>query len=145
MNRTSIISNHIEIRDPWSDEILALWVPIAAYWIYSTIWHFIMKAEIPYFEQYRIHTLGDMEKRNKVSFGRVLSMVSLQQVIQVILGYLVLQPVDPATYALEQENSLNWWTALFLSVLHNKLTLSIYLSKFVYWFLIPAIQFLGAM
>lgn len=135
-------------KDPWSDEILALWVPIAAYWIYSTIFHFIMKAEIPYFEQYRIHTLGDMEKRNKVSLFRVLSMVALQQVIQVILGVLVLHPVDPVRYAIEEEKSLTWWSGLFLSGT-SRLGLSTHLAnilaKSVLWMIIPSMQFITAM
>jgi sphinganine C4-monooxygenase len=138
-------------KDPWSDEILALWVPIAAYWIYSLFFYFIMKAEIPYFEQYRIHTIGDMEKRNKVSLVRVLSMVTLQQVIQVVLGVLVLHPVDPIRYAIEEENSLKWWSGLFLAVTSrlSRLGLSYHLAnilaKVVYWIMIPAVQFVAAM
>lgn len=135
-------------KDPWSDEALALWVPIAAYWIYSLFFHFIMKAEIPFFEQYRIHTMGDMEKRNKVSLVRVLSMVTLQQVIQVVLGVLVLHPVDPVRYAIEEENSLRWWSGFFLSVT-SRLGLSVHLAnisaKLVIWFMIPALQFITAM
>ncbi|KAI9483003.1 MAG: fatty acid hydroxylase superfamily-domain-containing protein [Benjaminiella poitrasii] len=145
---TNFISNGLNSftsTDLWSDEILALWAPIAAYWIYSTFWHFVMKAEIPYFEQYRIHTIGEMEKRNKVSFSRVLCMVSLQQIIQVILGLLVLHPVDPVKCALEQENSLQWWTGFFLSGKLIGLNLSFYLASVVYWIIIPIIQFVLAM
>ena len=136
--------NTFATKDPWSDEILALWLPIAAYWIYSTFWHFVMKFEIPYFEQYRIHTLGDMEKRNKVSLPRVLSMVALQQIIQVVLGVLVLHPIDPVSNAIEQENALRWWTGLFLSGTH-RLGLSHHLARVVYWIVIPAIQFVSGM
>jgi sphinganine C4-monooxygenase len=131
-------------KDPLSDEILVLWVPIASYWIYATFWHLIMISKIPYFEQYRIHTSGEMEKRNRVSLPRVLSMVALQQVIQVALGLLVLHPTDPVRYAMEQEASLRWWTGLFLSGTH-RLGLSFSLAKFVYWIGIPATQFLAAM
>lgn len=152
MNATShFLSSGLQsftCKDPFSDEILALWVPIAAYWIYSTFFHFIMKAEIPYFEQYRIHTLGDMEKRNKVSLGRVLGMVALQQVIQVVLGVLVLHPVDPVRHAIEEENSIIWWSGLFLSVT-SRLGLSHYLAnilaKLVIWCIIPSVQFITAM
>ncbi|GAA5804483.1 hypothetical protein HPULCUR_009978 [Helicostylum pulchrum] len=135
-------------KDPWSDEVLALWVPIVAYWSYSTFFHFVMKANLAFFEQYRIHTIGDMEKRNKVSLSRVLSMVALQQVIQVILGFLVLHPVDPVRYVIEEENTLRWLSGLFLSVT-NRLGMSFHLAnilaKFVYWIIIPAIQFVSAM
>lgn len=131
------------LKDPWSDEILALWVPIAAYWIYSTFFHFVMKAEIPYFEQYRIHTLGDMEKRNKVSMARVLGMVALQQVIQVVLGILVLHPVDPVRYAIEEEKSLTWYTGFFLSFVSYPYASM--MAKAVYWCIIPMVQFISAM
>ncbi|CAO3629173.1 unnamed protein product [Mucor fragilis] len=151
MNATSSFStflssglNTFATKDPWSDEILALWLPIAAYWIYSTFWHFVMKFEIPYFEQHRIHTLGDMEKRNKVSLPRVLSMVALQQIIQVVLGVLVLHPIDPVSNAIEQENALRWWTGLFLSGTH-RLGLSHHLARAVYWIVIPAVQFVSGM
>lgn len=135
-------------KDPWSDEILALWVPVASYWIFSTFFHLLMKANIPFFEQYRIHSVGDMHKRNKVSLIRVLSMVTLQQVTQVVLGILVLHPVDPIRYAIEEENTLRWLSGLFLSVT-NRLGVSFHLAnilaKFVYWIIIPAVQFISAM
>lgn len=131
-------------KDLLSDEIMTLWAPIAAYWIYASFWHIIMISKIPFFEQYRIHTIGEMEKRNRVSLPRVLSMVALQQVIQVALGLLVLHPADPVRCAMEQETSLRWWTGFFLSGTH-RLGLSLSLAKFVYWIGIPAFQFLGAM
>lgn len=135
-------------KDPWSDEILALWVPIVAYWTYSTFFYFIMKANIPFFEKYRIHTLGDMEKRNKVSLMRVLCMVGFQQVVQVMLGMMVLHPVDPVRYAIEEENTLSWLSGFFLSVTHRlgiSYHLANILAKFVYWIMIPVTQFISAM
>ncbi|KAI9343356.1 fatty acid hydroxylase superfamily-domain-containing protein [Pilaira anomala] len=135
-------------KDPWSDEILALWVPIVAYWTYSTFFYFIMKANIPFFEKYRIHTLGDMEKRNKVSLMRVLCMVGFQQVVQVMLGLMVLHPVDPVRYAIEEENTLSWLSGFFLSVTHRlgiSYHLANILAKFVYWIMIPVTQFISAM
>ena len=148
MNATShFLSSGLQTftcKDPWSDEILALWVPIAAYWIYSTFFHFVMKAEIPWFEQYRIHGLGEMEKRNKVSLHRVLGMVAFQQAIQVLLGFLVLHPVDPIRDAIDEENSLTWWTGLFLSVT-SRLDFAKLLAYGMYHYLIPTLQFITAM
>ncbi|KAI8068117.1 fatty acid hydroxylase superfamily-domain-containing protein [Gilbertella persicaria] len=142
------MKNHLNInlaslQDPWSDEMLALWLPIAAYWVYSTFWLIVMKAQLPYFEQYRIHTMGDMEKRNKVSVSRVLSMVTLQHLIQAVLGFLVLKPVDPISYGLAQERQLHWWTGLFMTSVDR--VHSIQLARVICWVLVPLFQFVMAM
>ncbi|CAO3595325.1 unnamed protein product [Absidia cylindrospora] len=102
--QTLSTSYHSIQKDPWADEILALWVPIAAYWIYSMIFHFLMIAKIPYFEQYRIHSPEDSDKRNRVSVKRVLGMVTLQQAIQILLGSLVLHPVNLQLMVAQQDN-----------------------------------------
>lgn len=133
-------------KDPWSDEILALWVPVASYWLFSTFFHLLTKANIPFFEQYRIHSIGDMHKRNKVSLIRVLSMVALQQVIQVVLGILVLHPLDPVQYAIQEEDTLRWLTNVFLSATqYQSVHLANILAKFLYLIIIPAVQFVSAM
>jgi sphinganine C4-monooxygenase len=130
--------------------MLALWVPVVAYWIYSIFFHFIMKAELPLFEKYRIHTVSDLEKRNRVSVSRVLSMVLLQQLIQTVLGVLVLHPIDPISTATSEENSLKWFTGIILQLQstlfgQQHLQSAIYLSQFIYWAVIPTLQFMGGM
>lgn len=91
-------------NDPWSDEAKSMWVPIVAYWAYSITFQFIMQAEIPFFEQYRIHTSEDMKKRNRVTLSKVLLMVAAQQTVQFIIGVMLIQPSDdPVKQKLEQE------------------------------------------
>lgn len=140
-------------NDPWADDIMALWVPIAAYWTYSMLFHFLMVAKIPYFEQYRIHSADDSSKRNRVSVKRVVAMVTFQQLIQVILGSLVLHPINPQTMTLQQEQKLNVLISYCLKLVdtfssspHERnrqlaLTLANGLSRAI----IPSIQFFIAM
>ena len=89
-------------------------------------------------------TMGDMEKRNKVSLSRVLTMVVVQHVIQGTLGFLVLRPVDPIEYALAQEKQLNAWTGFFLSIL-NRFDLSFQLAQITQSAIVPLFQFFLAM
>ncbi|KAI8343454.1 fatty acid hydroxylase superfamily-domain-containing protein [Chlamydoabsidia padenii] len=139
-------------NDPWADEILALWVPIAAYWIYSMIFHFLMMAEIPYFEQYRIHTADDIDKRNRVSVKRVLAMVTLQQVIQVVLGSLVLHPINPQLMITQQEKTLGRLYQYCLKLMDilsssggSMDRYALNLANSLYWVIIPGLQFFAAM
>ncbi|KAF7724023.1 hypothetical protein EC973_001430 [Apophysomyces ossiformis] len=146
---TSTIQSRLQ-RDPWSDEMLALWVPVVVYWVYSVTFHFVMKAEIPFFERYRIHTSDDMQKRNRVSVGRVLTMVALQQIAQVLMGIAILAPVDPDVQARLQEEALTRLTHQFYAWMPTTEEKNLYpiangLAKTVYWGLVPACQFFAGM
>ncbi|KAI8093389.1 fatty acid hydroxylase superfamily-domain-containing protein [Halteromyces radiatus] len=143
-------------NDPWADEILALWVPLAAYWIYSMMYHFLMLAEIPYFEQYRIHSSEDISKRNRVTIKRVLIMVTLQQLIQVILGALILHPIHPQVMIAQQEQTLARLVSYSLKFLNifcypwivskeQAIQLAFFIANSLYWMVIPSIQFFAAM
>ncbi|CAO3586296.1 unnamed protein product [Absidia cylindrospora] len=152
LKKLSTSYNSIQ-KDPWADEILALWVPIAAYWIYSMIFHFLMMAEIPYFEQYRIHTPEDSDKRNRVTVKRVLAMVTLQQFIQVVLGSLVLHPITPQMMTTQQEQTLGRIVSYSLKLVttftssnsDRQLPLALTIANALYWVVIPSIQFFAAM
>lgn len=137
--------------DPWSDETMSVWVPIAAYWVYSIIFHFLMKAEIPFFEKYRIHTSDDMKKRNRVSAAKVLTMVTIQQSIQAILGLILIKPTDPAAAALKDKEVVARWSAYIYNVaLHFTSSTQVgvvseMVAKAAYWIGIPFLQFFCAM
>lgn len=73
-------------------------------------------------------------------------MVALQQVIQVVLGILVLHPLDPVQYAIQEEDTLRWLTNVFLSATqYQSVHLANILAKFLYLIIIPAVQFVSAM
>ncbi|KAG1145384.1 hypothetical protein G6F37_002781 [Rhizopus arrhizus] len=138
--------------DLWDDEVMAIWVPIAVYWIQCTIYEVIMKLEIPFFEQYRIHSPED-QKRNKVSFGKVLVMVALQHVVQIILGIAILKGVDHAADQQRYQEAINRYSTLLLPLVtqflgqsnENCLKLSNQIASFIQGYAVPSIQFFIAM
>ena len=69
---------------PIPDSILALILPIVAYWTLSMFYHFIDVND--YFSQYRLHTPVELLKRNKVTRWEVVRDVLLQQVVQTLAG-----------------------------------------------------------
>ncbi|CAO3658872.1 unnamed protein product [Umbelopsis ramanniana] len=135
-----------------SDEALAVVMPIFAYWIYSIAFHFIMEAEIPFFEKYRIHTLEEMETKNKVSLFEVLRMVFVQQILQTILGIMVLPSEEPTAFDHQfmlqiYEENLYRYLAPMLAFGQPYITdeLLQWLAYAAYWIVIPALQFFVAM
>ncbi|KAJ5523696.1 hypothetical protein N7494_010346 [Penicillium frequentans] len=72
---------------PIPDNVLALALPIIAYWGLSMVYHFI--DVYGYFEQYRLHTPAEVLKRNRVTRWEVVRDVILQQVVQTIAGMSV--------------------------------------------------------
>jgi sphinganine C4-monooxygenase len=130
-----------------SDEALAVVMPVVTYWIYSIVFHFIMKAQIPFFEKYRIHTLEEMETKNKVSLYEVLRMVLVQQTLQTILGIMVLPSEEPTpdhffiqqTYA---QHIYRYIDMISASVTDEAVQCIAYAA---YWVIIPVIQFVVAM
>ncbi|KAJ5882930.1 uncharacterized protein N7473_009816 [Penicillium subrubescens] len=82
---TYTLSVREPLLPPIPDNVLALILPIIAYWGMSMIYHFIDVNG--YFEKYRLHTPAEVLKRNKVTRWEVVRDVILQQVIQTIAGY----------------------------------------------------------
>lgn len=82
---TYTLSVREPLLPPIPDNVLALILPIIAYWGMSMVYHFIDVNG--YFEKYRLHTPAEVLKRNKVTRWEVVRDVILQQVIQTIAGY----------------------------------------------------------
>lgn len=140
----------ISSLDIWEDEVMAIWVPITVYWVQCTLYEILMKLNIPFFEQYRIHSPED-QKRNKVSFIKVLVMVALQHVVQIILGIALFKGVDHAADQLKYEEAVMKYSTLVLPVV-NQFTLdkqgyiiANQIGLFIQNFLVPTIQFFIAM
>lgn len=72
---------------PIPDNILALILPIVAYWGLSMVYHFIDVYDL--FPQYRLHTPAEVLKRNHVTRWDVVRDVILQQIVQTIAGFAV--------------------------------------------------------
>lgn len=77
-----------------SDKYLALAAPVAVYWALSLLYELVDRMQWPFFEQYRLHEPEEITARNRVSKRRVIGMVALQQVVQTMLGLVVLEPEE---------------------------------------------------
>lgn len=75
------------VLPPIPDNVLALVLPIVAYWALSGVYHYLDVNN--YFEQYRLHTPAELSKRNRVTRWEVVRDVVLQQIIQTIAGWSV--------------------------------------------------------
>lgn len=145
-------TNTNTLLDPWSDELLAIWAPIAVYWIQCSLFEILMRLEIPFFEKYRIHTPEDRQKRNKVSFGKVLMMVALQHVVQIVLGIALMKNVDPLGDEIKHEKAIHRYASIILAALtyiqpHNDtaFTIANNMATLFQNYIVPCIQFFIAM
>ncbi|EAW22174.1 sphingosine hydroxylase [Aspergillus fischeri NRRL 181] len=91
---------------PIPDNILAVILPIVAYWGLSMVYHFIDVYD--FFPQYRLHTPAEVLKRNKVSRWDVVRDVILQQVIQTLAG-MALGYFDDVEYIGREEYDVAVW------------------------------------
>lgn len=138
--------------DLWSDELMAIWVPISVYWVQCSIFEVLMRLEIPFLEKYRIHTPDDRSKRNKVSFGKVLLMVALQHAVQIVLGVALMKGVDPVSDQRKHDHAINHYTTILLQIFTHfdqtqeaAFALANNGAIFIQNYIIPGIQFFIAM
>ncbi|ORX54582.1 sterol desaturase [Hesseltinella vesiculosa] len=80
----------------WCDEMMALWVPIAVYWVVCSFYEVLMRLQLHALEKYRLHSPNDRDRRNKVSFIKVVVMVAVQHMIQFVFGYFLLDVQHPS-------------------------------------------------
>ncbi|ORY03604.1 hypothetical protein K493DRAFT_311640 [Basidiobolus meristosporus CBS 931.73] len=72
-----------------SDKTLALLSPFVAYWVLSGIFYYISQCRFPFFEQYKIHTTEEDKAKNQVTVQEVIKSVLVQQVLQTVVGLIV--------------------------------------------------------
>eukprot|EP01023_Acetabularia_acetabulum_P033613 TRINITY_DN3144_c0_g1_i1.p1 TRINITY_DN3144_c0_g1~~TRINITY_DN3144_c0_g1_i1.p1 ORF type:complete len:248 (+),score=15.72 TRINITY_DN3144_c0_g1_i1:239-982(+) len=75
-----------------SHQAIALIGPIICYWLVGGIYEVI--GWLGLFSKYRIHSLEEENKKNQVQKWKVILMVASQQVGQIILGVLIMDPKD---------------------------------------------------
>lgn len=71
----------------FSDQILVIFAPIVAYWVYSLFFHALDVSESRWLDKYRIHESAEVTARNRATRGQVIAAVVLQHVIQALLGW----------------------------------------------------------
>lgn len=113
-----------------SDKHLSLALPIVAYWLYSGFFHVLDIQTWRWLDKYRIHPPEEITKRNRVTRWNVFRDVLVQQLIQTIVGAIVLHyepdEVVPDHAAAVRRLQVPPWS------LPNLAT-----AEVVYWFLLP--------
>ncbi|KAB8224863.1 fatty acid hydroxylase superfamily-domain-containing protein [Aspergillus novoparasiticus] len=94
------------LLSPIPDNVVALILPIIAYWALSMVYHYIDVYDL--FPQYRLHTPAEVLKRNHVSRWEVVRDVILQQIIQTMAGMAV-SHFDPVECIGKEEYDVAVW------------------------------------
>lgn len=132
-----------------SDHHLALVAPIAAYWSLSLIFHFLDTRDWKSLEKYRIHDSAEVASRNLVTRSQVVWAVIFQQIVQTFLGYFWLsdQPTETASHGEQMERIARILLPIVQRIAGGRIgpTVLSNLVYYVYWWAIPALQFLFAM
>ncbi|GAB4839995.1 Arf guanine nucleotide exchange factor sbh1 [Ancistrocladus abbreviatus] len=83
-----------------SDQLLATFVPVVVYWVYSGI--YVLMGS---FDNYRLHSKKDEDEKNLVSRGTVVKGVLLQQTFQAIVAIFVFTVVDNSGEVASEQNT----------------------------------------
>lgn len=146
-------SPRTQLFPAFSDEILALFIPVAAYWLYSLFFALLDTLPDAWLGPYRIHPSAEVAQRNRASRSAVLLAVLFQQAVQTLLGWVYVGGEDPET----RLNDVGWvrdvlvvtpLRSVFGGTPQAEEVLSVYgLSavRFLYWWALPAAQLLFAM
>ena len=141
---------------PIPDNILALILPIVAYWGLSLVYHFIDVYDL--FPQYRLHTPAEVLKRNHVTRWDVVRDVILQQIVQTIAGYAVSyfdeqECVGKEEYDVAGALSGGKYPGMTQSIILESGVEAIApaftewemsLASFIFWYFVPFVQFVWA-
>ncbi|KAF9947042.1 hypothetical protein BGZ70_002905 [Mortierella alpina] len=128
-----------------SDQSLALILPVVVYWAYSLLLHWLSTKEFPWLEKYRIHDKED-EMRNKVSLPEVVRAVIMQQLLQTVLGFLVVI-TNHSEVAFDDElaqSRYQQWMASLLSPVLNETTIQL-MAYIAYQYIESSARFFVAM
>ena len=138
-----------QLIDGIPDHILTLAAPVIGYWTLSLFFHFLDISEWKFLDKYRIHDSAEVSSKNLVTKSQVVWAVIFQQVVQTVLGLLVLSE-DSAHLVDHQRNLCRiavYVGPVLTKLLGNKLDARVLgqVSDFIYWWGIPSLQFFGAM
>ena len=144
-----------------SDRVLALIVPIIAYWVPSLFFHLLdTYSTSPPFswlnvEQYRIHDSAETKAKNRATPEEVFRAIIVQQVVQTALGYWWLSDENPSSEPtlvadhVREMRKMAPQVAWFCQILLGEVTAANFLRRhggklvyLVYWWALPIMQFL---
>ena len=135
-----------QLVDGIPDHLLTLAAPVIAYWALSLFFHFLDISEWKWLDKYRIHESEEAKSKNLVTKSQVVWAVIFQQVIQTGLGLAALS--DDSSHLVNHRLHLlriATYVERCLPWLSGSPRVLARFTEFVYWWGIPALQFLGAM
>ncbi|VUC26458.1 unnamed protein product [Clonostachys rosea] len=98
----------------WFPDVwLSVVAPVVVYWVISLTFHFFDVNDL--FPEYRLHTPEEITKRNHVSRYEVARDVVVQQIIQIVTGYIlaIYEPIE--MIGKDEHNVAVWATRLRLA------------------------------
>ncbi|KAJ3505812.1 hypothetical protein NLJ89_g7222 [Agrocybe chaxingu] len=131
------------------DLILTLAAPVIAYWVLSLFFHALDISEWKWLEKYRIHDSAEVQAKNLATRSEVVWAVIFQQIVQTALGILTLSQEE--THVTDHSRELRSWATAIEPLLSRALgdrmspLLLARVTEFLYWWGVPALQFLTAM
>ncbi|KAI9440702.1 sphingosine hydroxylase [Lactarius indigo] len=138
-----------------SDPLLAVILPVLAYWFTSAIFHLLDISKWAWLDRYRIHDSAEVSSRNRATRSEVFRAVVFQQALQTVLGYFWLSDAPehtdhPAAMRAVARALSSSFGLLFLSPSDEQAyplfrDASPRLAYIIYWYLIPAVQLVLAM
>ncbi|TPX63810.1 hypothetical protein SpCBS45565_g06331 [Spizellomyces sp. 'palustris'] len=99
-----IISTFSSLPSLEASELCMIFVPVACYWIYSTLLYVLSWLHITSVELHRIPTDQKMRPPNRITVRHVIQKVAIQHIIQCIVAYSLAvgtRPADMATRPIE--------------------------------------------
>eukprot|EP00271_Cylindrocystis_brebissonii_P008899 TRINITY_DN23424_c0_g1_i1.p1 TRINITY_DN23424_c0_g1~~TRINITY_DN23424_c0_g1_i1.p1 ORF type:complete len:381 (-),score=79.95 TRINITY_DN23424_c0_g1_i1:184-1326(-) len=94
---------------PWegylSDDAVGIVAPVIVYWLYAGLYHILDSLHIKALESHRLHPKEDVDKKNLVTMEQVVKGVLFQQLIQMVVGSLLLY-LDPTASSKTEVPSL---------------------------------------
>ncbi|KAF8273125.1 sphingosine hydroxylase [Lactarius quietus] len=144
-----------ELAPGVSDPLLAVILPILAYWLTSAVFYGLDLSNWAWLDRYRIHSPSEVSTRNRATPSEVFRAVIVQQVFQTTLGYFWLadvpEPSDhPAAMRAVARALSSPFGVLFLSE-QAYFPLGFFddasprITYLLYWYIIPFIQIVVAM
>ncbi|KAK9766598.1 Sphingolipid C4-hydroxylase sur2 [Basidiobolus ranarum] len=140
-----------------SDKTLSLVSPVAAYWLFSGFFYMMSELRLPFFEKYKIHTPEEEKAKNKVTVKEVMGNVLLQQILQTMVGLLIVaaESEDQTDYSFTpisvlasqyQEECFQFFNVISLCQLDPSTAYFLALvSQFMTWVAIPFARFMVAL
>ncbi|KAF7365579.1 Sphingosine hydroxylase [Mycena venus] len=125
------------------DHHLALAAPIVSYWLLALFFHYLDTRNWKGLKRYRLHNSDEVASRNRVSPTAVFWTVILQQMLQTVLGYMLLGQVHipildhkaKVAYIVQQLGTI-------LGIDLHAQPILLRFAYFLYWWSIPLFQFL---